>query len=157
MSDDKKILIHAVIDMAEVEQIVTDALKIEDAPGLFEHLSKIAQVKKMLADASEQLAKAEADAKGLINAKAKQLYGDNWQAIKGRNFKISRSYTGAKYEHTAAADEAFIVVKTSVDSKAVETFVKENNKLPEGIEVNRARGEMIRITVAEEADNDSGA
>lgn len=154
MQDDK-ILIHAVIDIGALERIITDALKIEDAPELFEKLSEIAMAKSMLADAKEALDKVEGEAKSLINSRAKELYGPDWQAIKGRNFKISRSRTGAKYEHTDAAEERFIKVKLSVDSDAVDNYVKENNKLPEGIAPRQGRGESIRIKVGEVTDDDA--
>ena len=156
MDDDKKILIHAVIDMAAVEGIVTEALDLNNEPQLFAKLAEIAQVKSMMADAKEALDKVEAEVKGLINAKAKQLYGDNWQAIAGPGYKISRSFTGAKYEQFGAAPEEFIIIKQSVDSKAVDNYVKAHNELPEGIAVNAARGESIRITV-KEAEHDPTA
>ena len=49
------------------------------------------------------LIEVEVDIKVVVNAKAKQLYGNDWQAIcRGRATKISRSFTGAKYEHVGA-------------------------------------------------------
>lgn len=151
--NDKQILIHAVIDMEAVQKIVDEALSLEDNAAIFNKLAEVAQVKGMLADAQEALDKVDREVKGMINAKAKALYGPNWQAIAGPGYKISRSFTGAKYEQVGPAPEEFIVIKQSVDSKAVENYVKANNKMPEGIAVNAARGESIRITVKDiEAD-----
>ena len=55
----------------------------------------------------------------------------------GPGYKISRSFTGAKYEHVGEASEEFIVTKLSINSKAVDTYVKEHSDLPTGIAVNR--------------------
>lgn len=149
MDDDKKILIHAVIDMEAVQGIVDEALSLDDNAAMFAKLAEFAHVKAMLKDATEQLDKAEADIKGIINSKAKQLYGPNWQAISGPGYKISRQFTGAKYEQVGAAPEQFIVIKQSVNSKAVDEFVKANSELPEGIAINQARGESIRMAIKE--------
>lgn len=147
--NDKKITINVDVDLAQVQGIVDDALKLDDNALLFKKLAEFAHIKKQVSDAMEAVGKIEADVKGFISAKAKQLYGDNWQAIAGPGYKISRSFTGAKYEQVGAAAEDFIIIKQSVDSKAVENFVKANNKLPEGIAASAARGQQIRITIKE--------
>lgn len=148
-TNDNKIVINVDIDLDEVNSIVTDALKLDDNAQLFSKLAEFAKVKAQVANAIEALDKIEADIKGVVNAKAKQLYGDNWQAIAGPGYKISRSFTGAKYEHIGEAEEQFIVIKQSINSKAVDEYVKANSELPTGIAVNGSRGEQIRITVKE--------
>ena len=147
--DDKKIDINVTIDLAEVEGIAEAALSLDDNAALFSKLAEFATVKRQLDDAMDAIKKVETDIKGIINAKAKQLYGPQWQAISGPGYKISRSYTGAKYEQVGSAPEQFIIVKQSVDSKAVDNYVKETSELPEGIAVNTARGESIRLTIKE--------
>lgn len=147
--EDKKITIAVEIDLAEVQGIVDAALKLEDNAELFNKLAEFATVKAKIKDAVEAIDKVETDIKGIINSKAKQLYGNDWQAIAGQGYKISRSFTGAKYEQVGAAPEQFIIIKQSVDSKAVDNYVKANSALPEGIAVNQSRGESIRITVKE--------
>lgn len=147
--DDKKIDINVSIDLAEVQGIADAALSLDDNAALFGKLAEFATVKRQLDDAMDAIKKVETDIKGIINAKAKQLYGPQWQAISGPGYKISRSYTGAKYEQVGAAPEQFIIIKQSVDSKAVDDYVKGHNELPAGIAQSTARGESIRITVKE--------
>lgn len=149
MQDDKKITINAELDLEAIEKIAEEALSLDDNAALFAKLAEFATVKHQLDDALDAIKKVEADIKGIINAKAKALYGPNWQAIAGPGYKISRSFTGAKYEQVGAAPEEFIIIKQSVDSKAVDNFVKGNSALPEGIAVNQSRGESIRMTIKE--------
>ena len=151
--EDKRITIAVDIDLAEVQGIVDAALKLEDNAELFTKLAEFAKIKKQIADAVEAIDRVEVDIKGVINAKAKQLYGNDWQAIAGPGYKISRSFTGAKYEHVGEASEEFIVTKLSINSKAVETYVKKHSELPTGIAVNSARGESIRITVKDNGND----
>ena len=151
--DDKKVIINVEIDLDEVNNIVSEALKLEDNAELFTKLAEFAKIKKQIADAVEAIDRVEVDIKGVINAKAKQLYGNDWQAIAGPGYKISRSFTGAKYEHVGEASEEFIVTKLSINSKAVDTYVKEHSDLPNGIAVNSARGESIRITVKDNGND----
>lgn len=147
--DDNKIIINAELDLEALQKIADDALTLDDNAELFAKLAEFATAKGQIDEALDAIKRAEVQVKGIINAKAKQLYGNNWQAIAGPGYKISRSFTGAKYEQTGAAPEQFIIIKQSVDSKAVDNYVKANSALPEGIEINQARGESIRITVKE--------
>lgn len=144
---DNKVIISAEIDIDAIKKIADEALSLDDNAAIFAKLAEFAHVKGQLDDALDAIKTAEAEIKGIINAKAKQLYGPNWQAISGAGYKISRSFTGAKYEQIGAAPEEFIVIKQSVDSKAVDNYVKANSALPEGIAVNQSRGESIRMTI----------
>ena len=135
--------------------IEIDALKaiIEEAPDLasdkefFNHLSSVSAFKKKLKDALEELDALEKDVKGLINSRAKALYGPDWQVIAGDHFKITRSKTGDMYTINGNPSPQFIKVKKTVDSKLVEEFIVKNDKLPKGIEINDQRGESLRITI----------
>lgn len=153
MDDDKKIVINAEFDIEAIQKIVGEALSLDDNAAVFSKLAEFAHVKTKLKDIEELVDKAEAEIKGIINSKAKALYGPNWQAIAGPGYKISRSFTGAKYEQVGAAPEEFIIVKQSVDSKAVDNYVKGHSALPEGIAVNQARGESIRMSI-KDIEND---
>jgi len=155
MTDDK-IIINAEIDIEAIKKIADEALKLDDNGALFGKLAEFAKAKKQIKDIVELIDKAEVEIKGIINSKAKALYGPNWQAITGPGYKISRSFTGAKYEQVGAAPEEFIVIKQSVDSKAVDNYVKAHNEMPEGIAVNQGRGESIRMTIKEDEPDVAG-
>lgn len=155
MENEKVITINVEIDVEELQNIIKDAATLEDNALLFGKLAEIGKARKIIKDAVEAIDKIDAEAKGFINAKAKALYGNNWQTIVGPGYKIGRSFTGAKYEQIAPASEEFIVIKQSVDSKAVENYVKAHSELPEGIAVNQMRGEAIRITVKEDEHQDA--
>lgn len=153
---DNKVTISAEIDLTAIKKIVDEALSLEDNAAIFAKLAEFATVKHQLDDAMDAIKSVEAEVKGMINAKAKELYGPNWQAIAGPGYKISRSFTGAKYDHIGKASEEFIIIKQSVDSKAVDNYVKAHSELPEGIAVNSARGESIRMTI-KDVENDPTA
>lgn len=135
------------IDLDQLRTDIESATKITDDEKFFEQLSEVEVVKKQLKDAADLLYSIEQDVKGLINTKAKALFGPDWQAIKGERFKITRSKTGDMYLVNGKPNPKFTKVKVSVDSKAVEEFLVSNDKLPAGIEVNDKRGESLRITI----------
>lgn len=140
--------INASFDLQELRDSIQSVDRVEDAEAFFEQLTRISKAKAELAALSDALASVEQEAKGLINAKAKALYGEDWQTVKGHGFKITRSRTGAVYDITGKPQAKFVKVKKSVDSKAVEEFIVRNDgKLPAGIDYNPKRGESIRITV----------
>lgn len=128
---------------------LAEAEKLEEAEGMIEQLTNITKAKKELKDLLDIVEKYEAAAKGLINSRAKNLYGHDWQAIAGDGFKISRSKTGAIYTRNPdiAVSKKFIEVKESINTKAVDAYFDEKEALPKGIELNPTRGEMIRITI----------
>ena len=116
---------------------------------MIEQLTTITKAKNELKDLLEIVEKHESAAKMIINARAKQLYGSDWQAIAGDGFKISRSFTGAVYTLNPDYNtpKKFLKIVTSVDAKAVDAYRDEKNKLPVGVELNPTRGESIRITI----------
>lgn len=144
---DNTININATFNLVELREQIEKATKIEDGEQFFESLSEVYKIKAEIGAIMDQITSIEADAKGLINTKAKALYGNEWQAISGEKFKITRSRTGDVYTITGQAPPRFVKIKKTVDSKAVDNYVAEKGKLPTGIEINDQRGESIRVTL----------
>lgn len=138
------------IDVDALKEAVEKATKIDDAESFFEELTQIQRAKMDIKKLTDDLYSIEQDVKGLINTKAKALYGGDWQVIKGEHFKITRSKTGDVYLVNGTPNAKFTKVKVSVDSKAVDEHVIEHDKLPKGIEINDKRGESLRITIKED-------
>ena len=138
------------IDVDALKVAVEKATKIDDAESFFEELTQIQRAKMDIKKLTDDLYSIEQDVKGLINTKAKALYGGDWQVIKGEHFKITRSKTGDVYLVNGTPNAKFTKVKVSVDSKAVDEHVIEHDKLPKGIEINDKRGESLRITIKED-------
>lgn len=141
------ILDFAGISLEDIKSVIEKSTDLKDDKSFFYNLSVITKYKNLVKDALEDIEKLEKDTKGLINAKAKALYGDNWQVIDGNGFSITRSRTGEIYTINGEPNKKFVIVKKSVDSKAVEDFILENEKLPAGIELSDKRGESLRITL----------
>lgn len=139
--------INANIDLKALREQIEKATKIEDGEKFFESLSEVYKIKAEIGAVLDQITSIETEAKGLINSKAKALYGNEWQAISGEKFKITRSRTGDVYSIVGNAPPRFVKIKKSVDSKAVDNYVAEKGKLPTGIEINDQRGESIRVTI----------
>ena len=135
------------IDIDTLNKSIENTTKIEDDEEFFLQMSAVTRIKKLLKDALEDVESIETDVKGLINSKAKAIYGPDWQTIAGERFKITRSKTGDLYIVNGKPNASFTKVKVSVDSKAVEEFIAKNDKLPAGIELNDQRGESLRITI----------
>ena len=137
------------IDEEQLAQTVNEAINLEDNEQMFEQLSAVAKAKCELKDALEKLETIEVVAKGLINSKAKQLYGTDWQTIVGKGYKITRSKTGNVYIHNPdiPVNKKFIELKESLLTKVIEEEIEKTGKLPKGIEVNPNRGESIRIAI----------
>lgn len=143
-----KISIQLEIDVKELQEAVENADSLNDNAAVFGQLAIIGRAKKELGDAADLLKQVEDMAKGLINAKAKALYGPDWTAIEGPGYKITRSGTGSVYDVIdPKAAEEFIEVEFKPDAKAIKEYEKGHNALPEGIGYNPQRGESIRITV----------
>lgn len=149
MSNTVKIELEINVD--ELRDVINDSKDLNDNEQLFANLVQFARAKKKINDLLDQIISIEEDAKGLIKSRAQALYGDGWQAIKGKGYKISRSSTGAVFSilPDAKVPKEFLVVKQSLDSKLVEQHIKETGKLPKGIEYNAQRGTSLRITVSD--------
>ena len=83
------------IDEVELGETINEAIKLDNNEQIFNHLCDVKRAKLELEEALEKLDKIEIIAKGLINSKAKQLYGNDWQTIAGDGYKITRSKTGS--------------------------------------------------------------
>lgn len=150
MSNTVKIELEINVD--ELRDVINDSKDLNDNEQLFANLVQFARAKKKINDLLDQIISIEEDAKGLIKSRAQALYGDGWQAIKGRGYKISRSSTGAVFsiQPDKKPPKDFLIIKESLDSKKVEQFIKETGKLPKGIEYNASRGTSLRITVSDD-------
>lgn len=137
------------IDTVKLKEVITESATLEDNEELFTRLSSIAHAKKLLKDALDDIESIEGEAKGLINNRAKTLYGASWQVIAGKGYKINRIPTGSIYVRNPdiPAPKKFIEIKESINTAAVDLFIEKTGKLPKGIEVNPARGDSIRISV----------
>ena len=144
------IKIEAEIDIEAVKQSIEDAKDLNDNEELFNKLVEVYRVKKQAEDILDSLKTIEETVKGAIKSRAEELYGPEWEAVKGKNYKITRSSTGAVFSIAGKVQKKFIVVKESVDTKAVNAYIKEKGKLPAGLEYNASRGSSIRITVQDE-------
>jgi len=143
------------IDDQEVKDSLEGFVSYQDNEELFSKLSSIATAKKQLTDALEQVESIEKQAKGIINSKAKTLYGTDWKVIAGKGYKITRSKTGAVYmiNPDIKVSKKFLKVVESVNTEAVELALEKTEKLPKGIEYNSKRGESLRITVDENTED----
>lgn len=147
-------IIHldAEIDFDAIKETIEGALKLEDNQDVFYALIDVARVKEQVKILLEKVETVERDAKGLVNSKAKALYGDDWQTIVGKGYKINRSPTGSIYiaNPDIPVSKKFLIIKESVNAKAVDEYVIAKEKLPKGIEINPSRGYSITIKVKDE-------
>jgi len=143
------ITLNFEINEEKLAESINDAIKLDDNEQMFNHLCEVKRTKMELEDALEKLEKIEIVAKGLINSKAKQLYGNDWQTIVGKGYKITRSSTGNVYVRNPEikVSKKFIEIKESLLTKEIDLEIEKTGKLPKGIEVNPNRGESIRITI----------
>lgn len=137
------------IDEEALKNSIQEADDLNNNEEMFEKLTQIAVAKKELSEALDQITSIESLAKSEIDSRAKTLYGINWQAIAGSGYKISRSFTGAVYNINPEVkpNKKYLVVKETVNTKAVEAELEMSGKLPKGIEPNKSRGSMLRITL----------
>ncbi len=141
------------IDIESLRETIESALDLNDNQLLFEKLIEFESAKKKINEALDLIKSIEADAKGLILSKANALYTDKWEAIKGKNYKITKSSTGSVFNVTDEADEEFVVLKKTANTKVINQYIKDNGKLPKGLTYNESRGVSLRITVHEDEEN----
>lgn len=143
------ITLNYKLDEESLAKSINEAIKLEDNEQMFNNLCEVKRAKMELENALEELDKIEIIAKGLINSKAKQLYGNDWQTIAGNGYKITRSKTGSIYilNPMVKANKKFLEIKETINSKAVDAEIEKSGKLPKGIEVNPNRGESIRVAL----------
>lgn len=133
----------------ELKQAIASAKDLNDNEAAFAELAKVSQIKKQIKDVLDTLEGIEADAKNEIDGRAKALYGNDWQAIAGKGYKITRSRTGSVYTINPEIKplKKYLVIKETVNTKLVDAEVEVNGKLPKGIEINPSRGTMIKVTI----------
>ena len=149
--DNPDLLSFLGLDLDKLKEIIDKAKDFETDEEFFKALASISAAKGIVADALEIVELFEQNAKSLINARAKALYGPDWQVIKSEHFKISRSFTGQLYEivDDDKVDPDFLKVKLAPNAKEIETFRETHeNKLPDGIAINEHRGESIRVKIS---------
>lgn len=144
-----KISIVIDIDPDKLTDLIGKAKDLNDNNKVFATLSKVRKPMADLKDALETIEAIERDIKQAISDKARALYGNDWKVISGTGYKIGRQLSGAVYEMNGEPDERFLVIKKSIDSKAVTEYVKGEGKLPKGITAATNRTESIRITLPE--------
>ena len=138
------------IDDEQLENTINNAEHLKDNDKVFASLTEVVKAKKQIEGALEVVSKLEAKAKQDIDAKAKALYGNDWQAIAGTGYKITRSFTGAVYmiNPDQRPDKKYLKVTESIDTAKVKAAIELNDgKLPKGIELNPHRNTSIRITL----------
>lgn len=138
------------IDEGKLKSLLTEADNLNDNDQVFGKLTEVVAAKKQLEDALETVAKIEAEAKQNIDARAKALYGNDWQAISGTGYKITRSFTGAVYmmNPDQKPDKKFLKIVESLDTAKIKAAIELNGgKLPKGVELNPNRNTSIRITL----------
>ena len=148
--DPAQVLAMLGLDFEQYKTIIENVKEIETDEEFFKGLSAVAIAKKILADAAEVVENYATQAKGLINARAKALYGPDWTVIKGEHFKIGRQFSGNKYEiiDEDKVPPEMVKVKIEPNSEGIDAYRESNDsKLPEGVAVNEHRGESIRITI----------
>jgi hypothetical protein len=150
----KLITINLSIDLDAITEAVENSGNLNDNQEVFKQLAVIQKAKDQLGEAADAITSIESTVKSTINSKAKALYGDEWAAIKGDGYKITRSGTGPVYEivDTKAVADNFLKKKVTVDSDAVKDFIKANNTLPTGTDYTKQRGESIRITIQDDTE-----
>lgn len=87
-----------------------------------------------LLEAKERIDAALDRAKEIIREKIEAI-DPNLASIQGDQIKIQHRYFGNRYEFTSTEDTSFLVERASfsVDTKKVNEYLKENQKLPKGI------------------------
>lgn len=145
--------IELKVDIKSIRETIENALELNDNQQLFEKIVEFEIVKKQANDLLDTIKSIEADVKGLINSKANALYTDKWEAIKGKHYKITKSPTGSVFIIDGEPENEFVVIKKSLDTKLVNNYIKDNGKLPSGVQYNEARGTSIRINVQEKSES----
>ncbi len=142
--------IELQIDIENLRETIESALDLNDNQLLFEKLIEFESAKKKINNAFDLIKSIEADVKGLILSKANALYTDKWEVIAGSHYKITKSPTNNVFNVTDEADNEYIVVKKTANTKVINQYIKDNGKLPKGIDYNMERGTSIRINVKDE-------
>jgi hypothetical protein len=141
-----KLKLNIELDLTELVEAIGKADKLEDV-DFFNHVSKIVEAKIIVRDALDQIQRLETDIKGLIDSKATATIGNDWSAIVGDHFKITKQHTGSVFELVSedVADD-FVTIKTAPNTIAINQYrITHEGKLPKGVTVNEDRNTQIWI------------
>ena len=141
--------LKATINFDDIQKTIDNALKLEDNNEVFYALTGITKTKSEIKDLLEKIEKVERDTKGLINNKAKALYGNDWQTIAGEHYKITRYNQGPVYSRIEGSKIAkkFIKIVESLNTEAIDEELEKTSKLPTGLDFNDSRTEVIKVTL----------
>jgi hypothetical protein len=141
--------IHHELDTDALLSMIDAALSLQDNAEVFAGLVKVIAAKKELEDLLEKVERIEREAKGAIHAKATTLYGHDWQTLVGPGYKITRYYSGSIYSRIDGEKVAkkFLKIVESLDTKAIDAHLDEAEALPQGLELNNNRTEVIKVTI----------
>lgn len=144
-----KLELKAEFDLKEFKELVKATPDLISDQNFFQSLAQFKRIKSEFDQLGEELAEAEKEIKQAINDRAKATFGDQWQAIAGDRWKISRSWSGSVYtiDDLDKASDFIKLAEPKPDTDAIDEFVAKNSALPEGVSRNDNRSEVIRISV----------
>lgn len=147
--------IEYLLDIDKLKTLINEASNLNDNNDFFKKLSEINQAKSELKDILEEVDSIEQEIKSVINGRAKQLYGSDWQVIKGRGYKLSRYFSGDIFSRLEdqKIDKKYLKIIERLDSKIIEETIVKTGALPKGLEYNNNRSEVIRISVDKNENN----
>lgn len=142
-----KVKIEVEFDVDKIKEDIKNAKTLESDRDFFQNLVVLTKLKKKLEEAFDIYEGIEREIKQEISDKAKALYGDSWTAIKGDNFKITRSFFGSVYGVDDDTPAKWVKIKKSPNTEEINNFIKEKNTLPKGVIYSPNRTESIKIKV----------
>lgn len=141
----EKVSLTIEIDVDSIRRAIKDSAKLEDQP-LFKALSQISDAEEAVKAVLAEVDQVKKDARALIDQRARKVIGENWKAIKGEGFKITKVAQGASYlVDEDQVDKSVVKIEVKPDSKKIDAYEKENGELPKGVQVNPERGFRIDI------------
>lgn len=133
------------IDLTKLIEQIEESNNLSDI-DFYNNLSSLFETKKELLDILDSIKSLESKIYQQIDSRAKVTIGSDWSAIKGNNFKITKSYSGQSYEITGEPDKAYLKITESPDSSKITEYRNlHDNKLPQGFGINENRNSSIRI------------
>lgn len=85
--------------------------------------------------------------KSAVGLRASELYGDAWEPVESKTYKVLRVKQGALYSVCSEVDSKFTKQSISIDATKVTAYLKTYARLPDGIELNENRGERVTINL----------
>ncbi|MCX7911143.1 MAG: hypothetical protein N2505_06165 [Endomicrobia bacterium] len=136
-----KLMLSITLDTKQLDLIVKDGDKFLVSREGEKALLKFLEIKKRLEEAEEKL-------KELIK---KRMEEEKITKVEGENVKIIKRFFGNRYkvkDPELVKQTGFGKVKEYVlpDNEAIETYIEETGKLPDGIEINDKRQEQVVIS-----------